>query len=159
MASTRIGYAGTIAASDPITAANNNLLPNGVIGYDLLTSNQGSITTSTTLSGLTVSPTIGSNRFISVTVAGAMQANAANGTFQVVILEDTVAVQLRRFVTSDANTSFDYEVVWYHNNPSAGAHAYAVSVGPSASDANTWTHAAGAAAPAWIVVRDEGPRF
>jgi hypothetical protein len=64
----RTAYAGTIAALDAITAANNNKLPGGCIGYkEKSTVTSGITGTSTTI--LTETVTVNTNRLIKVEFA------------------------------------------------------------------------------------------
>ena len=64
----------TFVADELVTASKMNELPKGVLGYAQVTANQGSITTGSDLTGLSVTVTVPAGRRLKITGFAAIYA-------------------------------------------------------------------------------------
>lgn len=160
----RTAYAGSIAANDPITASNNNLLPGGAIGYDELTTSSGGFNDSIDdIPGLGVAVTVGTDRCIRITCKAAVVKDTGTSWVKLFIregstalgifMDDTLAVGARAL--SEASV-----VLNGADSPSAGSHTYKVSAVCSTSNtAHIAATSDGDPGPAFILIEDLGPAF
>lgn len=151
----RTAYAGAAVSGEVLTAANVNRLPGGWIGYNEVTANQTGITAEVDLTGITVSPTVGSSRRIRVTVELSLASSVANDVATLNIKEGATYLQVREvhLPVGGATAMITASVVL---TPTSGAHAYKASLARAAGT-GTINTAASAARPAFIVVDDLGP--
>jgi hypothetical protein len=119
-------------------------------GYAEVTANQGSITTVTDLTGLTVTVTVGTSRRIRVTGQIRSSNTGANSNL-LLIKEGATTLQTSTYVASTATASSPAATAIL--TPTAGAHTYklAADVG-----GGTMTMVAAANQPAFILVEDLG---
>jgi hypothetical protein len=142
-------------AGTPIVAANHVKFPGGWIGYVEVTSTQGSITTGTDITSLTLTVTVGTSRRLKLT--GEVGFSSSVGT-------DYAQLQ----ITTGANTLVQARNVATPTTPSVGVHAEAVLTPSSGS--NTWKLRAarasgsgnistdcGSGVPGFILIEDIGP--
>jgi hypothetical protein len=130
----RVGYAGTQSVGDVLTSANFTKMPNANVGIiQTSASDQGSITTETAVTGLSVAPTIGTSRYVRArcrlwfsctSVCVVLVRIKADGT-----LIDSPGQAYIGATGGPGQHSQEF-TVWH--TPTAGAHTYTVTVTPSA---------------------------
>lgn len=159
MATTRVATAGTFNAGDVISAADINAMPGGTIGRDELSANSsGSTTTETVLS---VAPTVGDNRELTIHVTVNLRASGATDG-QCTIFED--GVQIQRKNAPIPATATDVPITTFvERYPGAGAtHTYSVATGVSGTGGTVTcvnNGGAGTLGKSIILVQDTGPDF
>ena len=144
----------TFVADELVTASKMNELPKGVLGYAQVTANQGSITTGSDLTGLSVTVTVAAGRRLKITGFAAFNASVANegNTFQ--IRESTTVLNSVLTMLTNA-TIQETAVVYAVVAPTVGAHTYKLY---DLRQFATGTHSliASATSPAFILVEDIG---
>lgn len=131
-------------------------VPVGQLGYAAVTANQGSITTQTPITGLSVNVAVPAGRVLRVRAEMYFQNSGVNtgAGARMFILQDGVQVQQndQRLTTASIPEKYGSEVVL---SPSAGSHTYSVNADNNAG--GTVTMVAGATFPAYIIVEDITP--
>jgi hypothetical protein len=143
-------------AGEVLTAANLAKYPKGWIGYTSTASDQGSITTETTLSGLSTSPTFGAFRAYRIAVVAHVKSATASDRWRMRIKVDGTTVQDFRKTDTVANVA---ETASFHAivfAPSAGVAAITVTL-ELTSGTGALTMEATSTTPATITVEDIGP--
>jgi hypothetical protein len=141
-------------AGTALTATNLDKYPGGWIGYAQATSNQGSITTAVDLTGLTVTVTVGTSRYLKITgYLSSWSSTNANAYAQLLVMESSTTLQSATgsTVTIGSGTMLCAVAVL---TPSSGSHTYKLQLG--SVTAGTLTMSASATAPAYILVEDMG---
>lgn len=159
MAASRTAYPGTISPGDAVTAANNNLLPGGVIGRDEATSNTA-FSPSPQLAA-TVAVTVGANRYLIVMAVGICQVDSVGGGYFCLLQENdgSGAVQIQRinFQAENVNQDAGFMAYTQRNITSAGTYTYNLLTGPSGG--GQAKRIAAATSPCLLTVIDMGPKF
>lgn len=152
---TRTAYPGTISAGNTITAANNNRIPGGWIGYAEGTTSQTGITTATDVTGCSVTLTPNSSRRLKITGQILAQASGSAARAILLILQDGTQVgpagQQRMETTASAGqcTVRTSAII----TPTNASHTYKLQ-----AQAGTGTiNVASDTQTAWILVEDIGP--
>lgn len=151
----RTAYVGTQSPGQILTSANFTKLPGGWIGYAQVTSDQGSLTTATDLTSLTVTVTAGTSRRLKITGHASFYDSSTTGA-QFRIDEDSTQIQRRDFPCPSASAGIGATVIAVAA-PSAGSHVYNLKAGRGVGSAGTVTMVATATVPAFILVEDIGP--
>jgi len=126
----------------------------GTLAYAEITSNQTGITSPTTITGLTVAPTIVAGRRIKITVfAPAMGALATADAYTASLYEGTTLLQQVTPV-STAPMIGDVNFIWV-GTPSGGVHTYHVE-GNHTVGATAGTWYASSTARSFVLVEDIG---
>lgn len=125
---------------------------NGVLSYAQVVADQGAITTSTDLTGLTTTVTVGDNRRIKVT-GHVAQWNRAAGTVSFVQLRLLEGATLLQYILDSSNNNFAGSHFSAILTPTPGSHTYKLQ----ANCDGTITLIASATNPAYIMVEDLGP--
>lgn len=128
--------------------------PAGWVGYASVTSNQTGITTEAAVSGLTVSPTVASNRLIKVTVCTHVKSDNTGDRILVRVKADGTTLQTFRVPDCVANLADTAHFSVFHA-PSSGTVAYTVTVERS-SGSGSVTVEATSTSPATLLVEDTG---
>ena len=136
-----------------LTATNLDKYPGGWIGYAEVTTGQGSISTITDLTNLSIAVTVGTSRRIRVT--GKIYANASGVVLaaELVIREGGTTLNGGRLLYGTASQDQSIMAEWI-GTPGSGSHTYKLSLAATASTINM---TASATAPAYILVEDIGP--
>jgi hypothetical protein len=141
-------------AGTTLTATNLDRYPGGWIGYAAVTANQGSITTVVDLTGLTVTVTVGTTRYLKITgyLPSWSSTNAtAYATLTIVESSTTLNSATGSTPTIGSGTVLSAVAVV---TPSSGSHTYKLQLG--SVTAGTVTMSASATSPAFILVEDMG---
>lgn len=148
--STKRTTASAIAALAPGSTVRGALFG----GYAQVTANQGSITTETDLTSLTVTVTVNSGERIKITGHVRVASTSASDVPELHIKESTTVLALDRsaFTTASSLVTIHGEVIL---TPSAGSHTYKLSMLRD-SGSGTLTMSAGATFPAYILVEGIG---
>ena len=147
---------GGYSAGDVLTAANMNLLPAGNLDYAAITANQGSITTITDITSLTVTWTAVSARRYRVSWQLATYSSASGDTVRIACT-DSSNTAVSETVTSPVSSVYE--------------HSYSGSITETGLSGSTTrklravrldgtgniTIGASSGRPAWILVEDIGP--
>lgn len=153
---TRTTAVGTKADTDILSGADFNDAAGGWIGYVAVTSSQSSITTSATdLTSLSVSPTVGSSRYIKLTGQCRFVSDVATDDFSLNIQESTTVLNGGGFCGQRLTVNYMAHVQAVLANPSSGSHTYKLTGGRSGGTGNI-TMVADATHPAWLLVEDIG---
>jgi hypothetical protein len=155
----RVAFPGTAADGTTHTAADDNKLPGGWIGYAEVTSNSADFgATITDVAGLSVAVTVNSTRRIKVTANVNVEILSATEATNLYIREGTTILAMRKAgaPTGVAQWNLTFFVIL---TPSSGSHTYKISAQRAtgsgshhiAADANT-TYG-----PSSILVTDIGP--
>jgi len=161
----RTSYVGSESVGDVLTKANFDRLPNGLIGYAIVTANQGSITANVDLTGLVVTSVVPqASRMIRISWNVMFSDTVANGTtetFRIVCVKDGATIGQYDYSSNPgAGTNqvtasgFVLDVA-----PTNAVHTYKLQGGRSGTATGTFTIVASATNPATIAVTDEGPSF
>jgi len=137
-----------------LTAAQQNDLAQGTLGYAQVTANQGSITTVVDLTSLTVTATLVAGRRIRITGQCLFQSTVADDTVELRIMEggtQLTQIDVIARVASITATAHGSVIL----TPTAASHTYKLSA-LRASGTGTVTMTAGATFPAYILVEDIG---
>jgi hypothetical protein len=123
-------------------------------GYAQVVANQGSITTETDLTGLTVTVTVNSGERIKITGHIAVASGTAQDLMELKIKESTTVLAIARCHQGTASgfQTLHAEVVL---TPSAASHTYKLSLVRD-TGSGTLTMSAGATFPAFILVEGIG---
>lgn len=152
----RTAFPGT-ATNTTHLASEDNSLPGGWIGYVEITSSQGSISTETDITGLSVTVTVNTTRRIKLTAYCSGWLSTVNGDRAVMyIKESTTKLQEARSSTTAAGVATDAIIVQAVLAPSSGSHTYKVSFERNAGTGSL-TFGAGTTNPAFLLVEDVGP--
>ena len=143
----------TFVADELVTATKMNSLPKGWIGYAERTTGQGSITTITDLTGLSVAVTVAAGRRIKVT--GKILAKSSVATDLVVGTIREGSTVLQRFANHASGALYTSSQGSILLSPTAGSHTYKLSL-ERGTGTGTIDHAADPTFPAFILVEDLG---
>lgn len=129
--------------------------PNGSLGYAQVVANQGSITTTVDLTGLTVTTAVlAAGRRLRITgFVPDVQSTVNTDSVTLFIFEG--ATQLNQMNVNIAVAQGSGLIAMVVVQPSAAAHTYKLSMARLAAS-GTLTMVAGVTAPAWILVEDIG---
>lgn len=153
---TRTTSVGTQSNSDFLSSAEYNSAAGGWIGYVTRTSDVSSLTTSDdTLTGVTVTVTVGTSRYIKITVFGRMISTVANDDANINIKESTTVLTGSTFTLNRTTLPYGHTVEKVLAAPSSGSHTY-FATGGLAAGTGSLTLKADATRPAWILVEDLG---
>lgn len=158
---TRTITPGTLTSSDPLASSEYNELPGGWIGYVAITSDVTGLTTSDdTLTGLTVTVTAGTNRYLEIHGHVRLTSDVANDDGSINIKESSTTLQGSGAVAmnrTEANLGQGYGCnAWkILSAPSAGSHTYFLT-GGRAAGTGTLKCKADSTRPAYILVSDLG---
>lgn len=144
----------TYTAGAVLTAAQQNDLAQGTLGYAQVVANQGTITTVVDLTSLTVTVTLVAGRRIKITGQCLFQSTVADDTCELRIMEGATQLTQIDVIARPANitaTAHGSVVL----TPGAGAHTYKLSA-IRAAGTGTVQMTAGATFPAYILVEDVG---
>lgn len=134
----RLTLPGTVVALSQATAAEYNALPGGWIGYNQVTSDQGSITSLADLSGLAVTVTLNASRRIRI-VGDVQMGNSSNGAGATLyIRESSTVLQTRNKLNSSDIIVEGMRVEIILDAPSAGSHTYKLSMEALAAGTKTF---------------------
>lgn len=127
--------------------------PGGVLDYAQITSSQGSITTETDITGLSVTAIVAANRRIRISVWGRMSSTNTTTRYIVDIKEGSTYVGKAGddMVNGDNSLVVGGPVL----TPSAGSHTYIVRM-RRISGTGTGSFVADAASPGYMLVEDIG---
>ena len=131
-------------------------LPWGVYGYAQVTANQGSITTITDLTSLSVTFTAVANRRVRVVGYIEVTSTVLDGAFELFITDGSNTAIKRAtgpILSTTAAVTVPIEIVV---TPGAGSVTYKLRL-QRTSGSGTYTMSAGATNPAFICVEDIGP--
>jgi hypothetical protein len=133
-----------------------NLLPAGVLAYAQVTANQTGIAAIADLTGLAVTVTIPTGRYISITGhAGALRQNTSQGTIVGTFREGSTI--LGRWTTSTVVAGGFGPGHGTMVIPAvSGIHTYKLSLQTSAGTTDLLADASGSQGPAFILVEDLG---
>lgn len=154
--STRTSFAGTVNAGTQMQTSDPNNMPGGWIGYVQITSNVTGLThINDTLTGLTVTVTVGTSRRIMVT--GSCLFNSSTGGDDSSLQIQESSTVLGHGATTMQRTAVNYfarcEVVL---TPSSGSHTYLLTGGLGGGTGPAQL-VASSTNPAYILVQDLGP--
>lgn len=154
--STRTATSGTIVSSQTAQSSDINNTPGGWIGYVQITGNVTGLThVNDTLTGLTVTVTVGTSRRIMVTGSCLFNSSTAGDDSSLQIQESSTV--LGHGATYMQRTSQNYfarcEVVL---TPSSGSHTYLLTGGLSGGTGPVQL-VASSTNPAYILIEDLGP--
>ena len=144
----------TFVAGDVLTAAQQNGLSQGQLGYAQVTANQTAIVATVDLTGLSVAVTVVTGRRIKITAHVDFVNDTINGAAALFLLQD--GTQIQRFYTSPspaANQPMGAHLS-HVLSPSAGSHTYKLQ--GARSNTGTVIMEAAATYPAFILVEDAG---
>jgi len=145
---------GTLGVTGVATFTAIPVLPAGAIalGYAVATSNQGSITIETDLTGLATTVTVPSGgRYVEVSVNVHIYSSVAGDTFTLSIKEGTTVLNALQGAFVKASTQ-QITVGSVILTPTAGAHTYKLSLTRTTGTGTASTYAA-ATYPAFILVK------
>lgn len=144
--------AGAWIVGDDLGAADLNKLPGGWIGYAEITGDVNGFSGQADISGLTVTPTIGTTRRLKIQGYCRILQNTTSGVGEVYIVEAGANVQRSSFTRSASDVGMHHPTSI--RTPSSGAITYklAASVGSGTMDIK-----ASPSQPAFILVQDIGP--
>lgn len=128
-------------------------LPQGVLGYAEVTSNQASLSADNNLTGLSVTVTVGESRRIKVTGKVQMASVSSTPDARVFVMESSTelgSVGRYDFGTNQTRGASQASVVL---TPSAGSHTYHLRF---FAVTGTYTLEASSTNPAFILVEDVG---
>jgi hypothetical protein len=152
--SNRTAWPGQATTGATHTAAHDNDLPGGWIGYVQVVASQTGITTETDLTGLSQAVTVNTSRRILITFDGAYACSSGAGnraTFR--IKEGSTVLQQRSFSPDTNGTvACSFSVVL---TPTAASHTYKVSL--AATDAGNVQLTATSTEVAYLLIEDVGP--
>lgn len=151
----RTAYVGTEAVGDVLTKANFDKLPGGWIGYAEVTANQTTITTETSLTGLTVTVTVNTSRRIRIGARANILSTVADDRFSLRIKESATVLNTGEGVLRLASVDQTFYTEWI-GTPSAGVHTYNLTL-QRLNGTGSGSLIAGATFPAHILVEDIGP--
>jgi hypothetical protein len=142
----------TYTTGQVLTAAQQNDLEQGTLGYAQVTANQTGITTVVDLTGLTVTVTVVAGRRIRIMGSATFQNNTLDAIAEMTILEDATTIQTADITCRPASSNqlLDATVI---RQPSVGSHTYKLK---AAAGGGTVQMSASATAPAFILVEDIG---
>ena len=153
----RTAFPGTSTDSTIHTAADDNKLPGGWIGYAEVTASQTGIgSTDTDLTGLSVAVTVNTSRRIRISCQATTTADSGSPVLRLKIKEG--ATQLTQLVREQSATSGGSSgqtvcgAVWL--TPSSGSHTYKLAFQAATATGGIF---ASSTEPAWIGVEDLGP--
>jgi hypothetical protein len=152
--SNRTAFPGTSTTGITHTAAHDNDLPGGWIGYVQVVADQTGITTETDLTGLSQAVTVNTSRRIKI--SGEISYSCSSGTgnrARLKIKESTTVLQDRLFgPTTNGSDTAHISVVL---TPTAASHTYKLSL--AAQDAGNANLLATSTNPAYLLIEDVGP--
>lgn len=126
---TRTSAIGTFNNGDNWSEAHIDSLPAGWLGWIERTSDQGSITTETDVSGVTLTVTLNASRRIRISAIGQHTATNADTVAQLTIKEGSTSIAYDRSPTAFANVSYNNAMEpWRIITPSAGSHTYKLTI-------------------------------
>ena len=151
---TRTALPGTSTNGTVWSEADINSLPGGWIGYLEVTATQSGISSITDLSGLSITVTVNSNRYIRVTGHITVLQNTGGAAAKARIREGSTTLQMfmdDSLATGERRTKEGSVIL----TPTAGSHTYKLSL---ETGANTIDMVAASAdpGPAFILVEDIG---
>lgn len=145
----------TYTAGNVLTAAQVSDLAQGTLGYAQVTANQGTFTTETDLTSLTVTVTVVAGRRIRISAAVRLTSTVASDEMRVNIKESTTQLAggtiLQVGSGNIAGTVRAEAII----QPSAGSHTYKLSA-QRTTGTGLVTMVATATDPAFILVEDIG---
>lgn len=127
-----------------------------LLGLATVTANQEGITTVTDLTGLTVTVTVGANRYIRISFEGEFDRSVVDGTSQVILMEGGTALQTFGYQPNIANENMTVGGSLVIDSPSAGSHTYKLTLTNSTGTGNSDLFAS-STIPAQLWVEDIGP--
>jgi hypothetical protein len=148
----RTGFPGTSTTGITHTAANDNNLPGGWIGYVQVVANQSSITGEADLTGLSQAITVNTNRRIKVT--GKIQVSSTVSTDSAILRIKEGATQLQQGRGNADNSGLTIQVSAVLT-PTAGSHTYKLSLERDGTGSATMQ--ASSTVPAFLLIEDIGP--
>ena len=153
----RTAFPGTATDSTIHTAADDNKLPGGWIGYAEVTAGQTGIGgTDTDLTGLSVAVTVNTSRRIKVSCQATTVADSGTPNIRLKIKEGaTQLTQLVREQTATGGGTSGQTITgsWI-GTPSAGSHTYKLALQTTSATGGIF---ASSTEPAWLLVEDLGP--
>ena len=154
----RVAGPGTFVTGSIHQHTEDNNMPGGLIGYATTSTNQGSITTMTDLTGLSQAVTVGANRAIRIT--GQLQlSSTATDLASLHIREGSTTLNMSRLAWSVANTGETLHVEALVMAPSTGSHTYKLSVNRDSGSGTLTTAVSGTDRPGILLIHDDGPSF
>jgi hypothetical protein len=152
--SNRTAFPGTSTTGITHTAAHDNDLPGGWIGYVQVVADQNSITTETDLTGLSQTVTVNTSRRIQITAEISYSCSSGAGNRAALrIKESTTVLQERRWSAGTSGTESASATVIL--TPSSGSHTYKLSL--AQQDAGNVNLLASATNPSFLLIEDVGP--
>jgi len=127
-----------------------NTAPSSTLGYAEITANQGSITTQTDITSLSVSVTVVAGRRLRITGVVLFQNTGAGNQQVLTIQEDGSNIRQAAVVSGAANVT-ETCIAQTSRSPSAGSHTYKLQ---ASAAAGTTTVTAGASNQCYILVED-----
>jgi hypothetical protein len=130
-------------------------LPWGYIGFATKTATQGSITTETDVTGLSINFTAIANRRYKITTEGMIRSSVAGDSFNWIITRDSTNLTFKSFTTTPINVAV-FSGISYIDTPSAGSVTYKVRAARNVGT-GTGTVQADTGYANFILVEDIGP--
>lgn len=155
---TRTAYPGTESVGDVLTKANFDKVPGGWIGVVQVTSNQGSITTLTDLTSLTLTVTYQTGRTY-LWLAQVGWASTVASDYSQIQLTDGTGTQLQQTLFAahpSAGNTTQIQLVFYEVAGSSGSVTRKLRGGRAGAATGTDTMEASSTAPAQLICFDLG---
>lgn len=144
----------TFASGAVLTAAQQNDLAQGTLGYAQVTANQAGITTAVDLTGLTITFTVVAGRRLRISAQINMFSSVTSDRVDLTILQDGAQIQdfTQLQQTGNVNQSISSSIIV---QPGAGSHTYKLQLA-RVTGTGSVTMAASATLPAFIHAEDIG---
>jgi len=151
---TRTGYVGTQSAGDVLTSANFSKLPGGWVAEVVQSADHTGITTTSDITGASVTVTLVSGRKYRISYCGSIVATASGGSVGLDLYDSTTKLQISR-VTTTGNVE---TAAAYHTMDGDGA-SHTLKLKLDVISAGTYTVYSTAASgyTTRILVEDIGP--
>lgn len=157
---TRTTAVGTQTSSDFESAAEYNDASGGCTGRLRITAgNQGSITTATDLTSLTLTLTPNTNRCMRIDYCFTIQSTVSGDNCLINLVKDGVTLDQQQFAVSTVDNLGVACGFAFDNAPTNASHTYKLQLGRTASSTGTWTVKQNSTQPAYFAVTDDGPSF
>lgn len=151
---TRTSLIGTFNTGDPWAESTIDALPAGYLGYSIVTTNQGPISTETALTGLSLTVSLNASRLIRVIGEVRTSATSAANRIGLRIKEGGTVLQQANHYSDVASQVIGPLTCSTLLTPTAGSHTYNLAM--VSIDTGTIQLEAGATLPAFILLEDLG---